>query len=59
MKDNLDFKLDLGRVAGSVLIQCSLFNCDIDTAWKEYTHPIITEQITLDEVKKYLKENVV
>lgn len=57
MSDNLNFKIDISRASEALIVQCKLFNCDIDTAWEEYTHPIITEQITLDEIKKYLKEN--
>lgn len=51
------FKLDLNKVAETLLSQCDLFNCSIEDAWENYIHEIITEQFTFEEVEECLKKN--
>lgn len=51
------FKLDLNKVAETLLKQCDLFNCPTKSAWKNYMHEIITEQYTFEEVEECLKKN--
>lgn len=52
------FKFDISKIANTLISQSSLFDCSIEEAWKKYMHPILTEQITFDEVKKYINEKV-
>jgi hypothetical protein len=59
-EENMDniFKLEISRVADTLVNQASLFNCGIEKAWNKYMHPVITEQFTFDEVKKYIDSKI-
>jgi len=38
--------------------QSAMFNCSLEEAWKQWMHPVLTEQTTFEEVKKYIDEQV-
>lgn len=40
------------KIAEVISFQCEIFNCSVDRAWDKYTHPIIKEHITLEEMKQ-------
>lgn len=42
------------KIAEVISFQCDVFNCSVDRAWDKYTHPIIKEHITLEEMKQFI-----
>jgi hypothetical protein len=52
------FKIEISKIADTLVSQASLFNCSIEVAWKTYMHPVLIEHTTYEEVKKYIDEKV-
>ena len=53
-----DMHFEISKVADAVVMQTSLFQCSIDEAWDRYTHDLIKNQFTLEEVKAYINRKV-
>lgn len=49
-------ELKIEHVADTLIKQAELFNCTLAVAWNEYTHPLITEQFSLEEVLNYIED---
>mgnify|MGYP000930260036 FL=1 len=52
----MEFKI--GNIADALISVSSMFNCTLEEAWERYTHPIITEKFSFEEVKKYIDKKV-
>lgn len=51
-------KLEISKIADTLMSQSAMFNCSLEEAWKQWMHPVLTEQTTFEEVKKYIDEQV-
>lgn len=46
---------DIGKVADAVMEMCGLTGKDIATVWKYYTHDLVKEGHSLEEVNAYIQ----
>lgn len=53
------FQFEISKVADTLISQATMFNCNIEKAWTDYMHPLITDQFTFDEVKTYIADKAV
>jgi len=53
-----EFEINIPKVADILISQCSLFNCSLEEGWKNYMHPVLTEQVTFEEVMDYIKKKI-
>lgn len=51
-------KIELSDVANALVSQSSMFQCSLKEAWEKYTHPIITDLFSYEEVKMYIDETI-
>lgn len=52
------FKFELYRIAEALASQVNLFNCTYEVAWENYMHPLLTEQVSFQEVMNYINEQI-
>ena len=54
---NNDFGITAERAADGVKDMSKLMNCDYETVWIKYTHQLIKDLFSWEDIKEYLKDN--
>ena len=51
-----EWGITLHRAANAVIDMADIMNCDYETVWKKYTHPVVKDAFSWKEIEEHLKE---